>query len=248
METKSRPTDAPSRRDFLKAAGALLLSSACTRLMNWGSPEIPRIGSASLSAVELGLIPGRTSFDDAKAEMARRGIAGIVESTNTFGERSFRALTGTRQDSIHIFRGGAYEQSIQVNISAGTMPVYTLRVANHGEQVMIVALTRDANAYLESPPPPSARLAIVPYGENGPASPIYFDLRELERENRGMQQPLLVGYDLKDGITFIAADNRGLAWAEGYILSFDGTELHRRPVGIEELAGCSCVMDWLNSL
>jgi hypothetical protein len=219
------------------------LNLACPRSYYSIPPErATELGNMfdTLSPEQLGFVRDWTNLDDAIQILRERGMTHVAENTNApEGGRGISALTADFQHLIHIFRGRRYEQSIRLDLPAGELPMrYLLRVADYDGGLAIVALARDAAGF------EPARLAIIPYSTMGAGEVSFADLSDLERRHNGMQDPIFVGYSLQDGITFIARDNEGVPWNYGYIISWDGSALRKRPVAFSELMMCDCIRGW----
>lgn len=245
---KAESPERMGRREFLRtvagAAGALALSgTACTRSYFMRPPEsVLELGNAfdDISAEALGFIRGGTTAEEAVRAMDRRGLTNIARNSNVPQHgMSIEAITADFQHCIHLFRDRKYEQSVRLEIGAAELPQrYLLRVADYGDGKMIVALIRDSAG--GSGP----RLALTPYSDGQVGTPSYHGLSELERRHGGMQYPVFVGYDLQFGITFIARDEQGVPWENGYVISWDGRRLAMRPVPFYDLMQCDCIRTW----
>jgi hypothetical protein len=252
-DQRARP-ESPERRAFLRqcgrtvagAAATLVLAGfgqACTRTYYARTPErAVELGNSydSLSAAQLGFTSGETSLEDAVSRMQRQGLTHIAQNINVSADGgTLSVLTADFQHSIHIFRNRRYEQSVRLAITLGELPQrYELRVADYSGGKVIMALVRDA---VEVEPP---RLALIPYSNGVAGTVSYVNLREMERNNGGMQNPIFVGYDLNMGITFMARDRNGVPWENGYIISWDGSRLSEQPVPFMQLMKCDCIRDW----
>lgn len=261
-ERPGRPED-PGRREVLRSlcrvgragvvfASSLLLTESnqgCTRELFARAPETVvylENNHTNLSAQDLGFRQGETTPEEAAGIMRNRGLTHVVLDTNThLNDGNLSALSADYQHSIHLFRDGRYDQGVELDIARGEQPHrYALRVADYGNKKMIMVLIRDALMDLDGFGMEAPRLALVPYKDGVVGEVKYSQLRELERQQGGMQYPLFVGYDLDGGITFIARDTRGLPWDEGYIITWDGGRLRGRPVAFFELMQCDCVGEW----
>ena len=252
-KTVTKPDAAPpTRREFLKMAGAGLLLAAgagnlagCRGLYS-SAPEnvvFNQNNRRNLSAQELGFVRGETSYLEAEYEMERQGLTHIAKDTNVTGSTRIDALTADYQHSVHIFVDGKYETSVELGIVRGEYPHrYALRVANiPGDGFMIMALIRDAIGV------EATRFRMIRFENGAVGESTTVDLSEIEQENNGLERPLFVGYDLGLGITFIARDREGVPWENGYIISWENGRMVRRPVPFIELMQCSCVSDWAAS-
>jgi hypothetical protein len=235
----------PWGRLFLAGAAALAIAGAgCARTYYSRPPErATALGNTfdTLSPAQLGFVQGQTRLEDAMGMMRSRGMTHVTENTNAAMRGTVvSVLSADFQYFLHIFRNRTYEQSVRLDFRNAELPQrYLLRVADYGEQKAIVALARDAAGF--EPPV----LFIVPYA-NGTAGRVStVSLSDLEREHNGMQYPIFVGYDLRgDGLTFIARDRAGTPWENGYIISWDGSALRKRPVPFSQLIMCDCIRGW----
>ncbi|MEW6035888.1 MAG: hypothetical protein AB1529_04705 [Candidatus Micrarchaeota archaeon] len=235
----------PAARILAAAVIAASLSfSACGRGYYAREPEsviYNENNRTELSAEQLGFARGATMPEEAAQMMRSRGLTHVVENTNVSGASgSVGALIADYQAVLHIFRNRRYEQSIRLDMTPGELPYgYALRVADTGDgRKVIMALIRDAAGT------GNARMALVPYAEGRAGEPVYVDMGAMVRRHEGMQFPLFVGYDLVQGVTFIARDRNGIPWENGYLLTWDGTGLRSSPVPFDTLMGCDCVRGW----
>jgi hypothetical protein len=244
--------ETPSRRNFLRAVSAaaaylaLKPLAGCSRRYYSREPEAVIFNDANrrdLSAQELGLVRGQTKILDAEFAMERRGLTHIAKDTNITGDTRIEIITADYQHSVHVFVNGKYEASLDLGIEVGEYPHrYALRVANiPGDGFMVMALIRDAVGIEPT------RLAMVPYSGGEFGEPHTEDLTGMERGNGGLERPLFVGYDLGEGITFIARDGNGDPWENGYIIGWENGRMTKRAVPFAELMQCSCVSDWAAS-
>jgi hypothetical protein len=244
IDAKKETPASPERREFLRIGATLLLAAAAGCRGFYSCPTESVVfnqnNRRNLSAQELGFVRGETSYPDAEYEMERRGLTHIAKDTNVTGDARISALTADYQHYVHIFVDGKYETSLELEIAQGEYPHrYALRVANiPGDGFLVMALIRDAIGIEPT------RLFMVPYSNGEFGEPLRADLTGLENEHNGLQRPLFVGYDLGEGITFIARDREGVPWENGYILRWENGQITKRPVPFLELMQCSCVSDW----
>jgi len=251
-ETPLRPAHALKRKNPFWARVVLVASLAfstiagCSRQYYSREPEIVVFNASnrrSLSAQELGFVRGQTSYLDAEYEMERRGLTHIAKDTNITGNTRIDVFTADYQHSVHIFVGGKYETSVELEIAQGEYPHrYALRVANiPGDGFLIMALIRDAIGIEPT------RIQMIRFENGTIGESITADLSALAQENNGLERPLFVGYDLGLGITFIARDREGVPWENGYIIKWENGRITKRAVPFSELMQCSCVSDWAAS-
>lgn len=251
-EAQNRPAHAPKRKNLFWARVVLVASLAlstiagCSRRYYSREPEAVIFNDANrrdLSAQELGLVRGQTKILDAEYAMERRGLTHIAKDTNITGDTRIEALTADYQHSVHVFVNGKYEASLDLGIEVGEYPHrYAVRVANiPGDGFMVIALIRDAVGIEPT------RLVMVPYSGGEFGEPHREDLTGLERENGGLERSLFVGYDLGEGITFIARDSNGIPWENGYIIKWEDGRITKGAIPFAELMQCSCVSDWAAS-
>lgn len=238
-----------SRRRFVfttaLAAGSLI--PACQRLSGLSAPREPaRCGARNISAEELGFIPGATTLDEAIARMSSRGILNIIQDTNaaTGDGRTLTALAADRQESVHVFRGLVYERSIPLALPhSGMSQVLAIKPANYGGNITIMVMASDMRSTADKSIPEKPVLAFLPYGTNH--LPAVEDISGLQRTHGGIFRPLFVGYDLDFTITFVARDNNGLPWDNGYLVGFNGRNATFLERSFSELYwGCDCIRKW----
>ncbi|MDD2655550.1 MAG: hypothetical protein PHQ80_02675 [Candidatus ainarchaeum sp.] len=243
----AKPVVDESRRKLLKLAVFSAAASACQRLSGWSSPRGPaRCGARNISAERLGFVAGSTTVEDAISMMSGMGILNILKDTNaeTGDGRTLTALAADRQECIHIFRAGVYEKSLPVALPhSGMSQILAMRPANFGGGITIMVMAQDMRASADPSIPDNPVLAFIPYG---PAhQPVIEDISWLQRMHGGILSPLFVGYDLDFSITFVARDNAGLPWDDGYFVGFDGSRAIFREESFYALYwGCDCIRNW----
>lgn len=198
-----------------------------------------RVGTLDDLAPEaLGLRPGATTVEAARASLASRGLTGVASASFARASGgSVEVLGADYQSRLHVFRNGRYESSLA--LSTGGLPPYglALGLGEAGEGDVLLVLYRDPLARAEEPPVLLAyRIAGTTYELMASTS---FD--SVVRENGGMTSPLFVGSDLTEGVMLVARDRDGSLWDRSYLVRFDGGRIALEPRPITEALRCSCV-------
>lgn len=99
-----------------------------------------RIGNLNdVSAGELGFVPGRTSFAEAKLAFERRHMTGIAvaEYARPRGP-SIEVVAADYQSGLHVFQRGVYDHSL--SLPTRGLPPYglALQVAQAGDRKSVV--------------------------------------------------------------------------------------------------------------
>lgn len=198
-----------------------------------------RIGTLDdLSPEALGLQPGVTSADDAKASLLSHGLTGITRASfaREKGE-PVEVLGADYQTRLHLFRNGRYEASLRLPTQG--LPPYgiALGLGEAGASDLLLVLYRDPLARTEEPPVLlSYRLSAGRYDLVARST---FD--SLVKKHGGMTSPLLVGSDLTNGVMLVARDKDGALWETSYLVRFDGAGVVLEPKPITDALRCSCV-------
>jgi hypothetical protein len=198
-----------------------------------------RVGNVTDPAPDaLGLRPGVTPLDEARAALEARGHTGVVaDEYAPPGGTLLGVLAADYQSRVHVFRGGVYDRSVV--LPTGGLPPYgmALRIARDGPATRLLVLYRDP---LERPAFPPTLLSFD-WQEDHFAMSTRTSLAEVASRHRGMTRPLLLGDDLGDGVLLVARDAGGALWDTSYMVRFDGARAALEPQPMSEALRCSCV-------
>jgi hypothetical protein len=201
-----------------------------------------RVGNvANLTPESLGLQPGITTFDEARARLAGYQATGIAGDAYAREPGSRIAVLGADyQRQLHVFRNGRYDHSLFLETHG--VPAYglALRLSNLGSSLVLLVLYRDPLERADHPP-----TILAYYLDNGHFRPwTIASLESPSSQHPGMTSPMFVGNDLGDGIVLVARDRQGSLWTAGYLLRVEQGQLTAHPRSMADIMRCSCVREY----
>ncbi|MBD3210381.1 hypothetical protein GF318_03295 [Candidatus Micrarchaeota archaeon] len=203
----------------------------------------------TLESRQLGLRKGRTTFAMAEQMMKKKGLTGIASDLYIRDGPLYHALAADYQEKIHIFRDNRYVQSVLLE-SQDTLPYgFSLRFADKGERLFLIALHRDPIGFTElsqkAGPP---RIEFFQLSNGSFRHSHTYGIGALSRKMGGLTHPHFVGHSLDDGVLFIARTKEGRVWESAFRLKLENEKTGMSPVPLREAARCSCIQNYIYGL
>ncbi len=198
-----------------------------------------RVGNvADLSADDLGLRPGVTTFEQARSLLGARGMTGIVEDVFADAAGTTTSVLGADyQTRVHLFSDGRYDRTL--TLPTHGLPPYgmALRLGVDGSAHVLLVLYRDPLARDAEPP----TLMTFRLREHDIELASRTTFETITEENGGMTQPMLLGTDLGEGVMLVARDRSGTIWDKSYLLRTEGNQLTVSGQPMMNALRCNCV-------
>lgn len=203
---------------------------------------------ADLTPRELGLRPGESTFEEARAAMTKRGLTGIVESEFASDAPHLVSVLGADyQSRLLVFRDGRFRETVELPLHG--LPPYgmSVRLGREGASELLLVLYRDPANRAELPPtllafrsdvvvPSDIALAEKPAASSSESRRTPFTLvadkplGDLVAAHEGMTSPMLLGGDMAEGMFLVARDQDGVLWDTSYVVRVsDAGALHATP-------------------
>lgn len=227
------------------AAGLVLLTSLCACAL----PGAIQVGPAPANdiggpaALELRL--GETTLAEALKRLRQRGATGIALAGGLDAadpRTTLHALTADLLGEVLLFENLRYARSVTLAVDPGTAREVYLKLARLGKQNAVVAIS--GRMTLQG----VHGLRILLLGGGRPRR-VHIGWDYFPEWIYGMKDPLVVGHDLAEGVTFVArkaSEVQGsyVPWHRGAIVRLDGQKLSVEHVLMQRLLGCACIDAW----
>lgn len=240
---------------------AIVLAIALTGCSKLTPPvrEPMRIGTMDdVSPEALGLRPGVTTLDEARARMRDRELTGIAEDAFVSPAGPALAVIGADyQRRVHVFVDGLYRQSLDLPTHGGLPYGLVLRLGADATSTMLLAVQRDPLGRASAPPTlvawrwaheEVAADAEDPYAEaatrDGFVPSAQMSLARITQRHGGMLRPILVGAELDEGVLLLARDRNGTVWDKGYLVRTKNGEMALAAMPWAKAMRCSCVQKY----
>ncbi len=228
---------------IITAAGVALVGCALPHAV-----VINEAGSRSVGTTgDLGLRVGETTIEQAMGTLRTRGATGIAMASGLDAHDdtiTLHALTADHLNGVLLFRNERLSRILEIGCDRGTARGIYLALARlKGANVILMVserMTVDGEHGI--------RILTEGLGKR-----IHISYQYFEEWIYGMKDPLIVGGDLMDGVTFVARKDVGerpghyVPWHWGVIIKLDGARLTVDRVFMHRLLGCRCLYQWFSS-
>jgi len=231
---------------ILLAVGFILSNASCYGAVVKEQFRLANPGSINRN--DLGFVKGETTMEEAETIMQEKQMTGITKDEFAASpEKAYGFITADYQTRVHVFENFRYRESVELHPNSAIPYGFALRAAAVGEKVMLMALYRDPIAQVSrrgngNPP----RIDAFLLDDKGISRASTLSFERIAKENGGMSFPLFVGYDLSEGVIFVARSNEGETWKNAYILRYGRGELRAEPISVFVAAGCPSILSYMN--
>jgi hypothetical protein len=227
------------------AAGIALLTSLCACALPGAIQVGPTPANDIGGAAALELRPGETTLAEALKRLRQRNATGIALAGGLDARdprTTLHALTADLLGEVLLFENLRYARSLALAVDGGTARGLYLKLARLGKQNAVVAVSGVMTLQGVH------GLRILLFG-GGRAKRVHIGWDYFPEWIYGMKDPLIVGHDLAEGVTFVArkaSEVQGsyVPWHRGAIVRLDGQKLAVEHMLMQRLLGCACIDAW----